>query len=294
MRRPRAEVSRAGLCLMALAVLLGAAAANTGNNLLYLITSAMLSLMALSGASSLVNLLGLEVSLDPPEELFAGVEAPVRLRVRNRKRLPSFLLRVEAAGGRALIPEVPPGRCAEAVLWVRPPRRGIWRWEAVEVWSGFPMGFVRRGRAVRGEARLLVFPHPLPAPLPPAGAQGPGGERWGGAGEREGELRGLRDHRPLEDIRLVHWKASARVGRLLSKEMEGWSPPRVVLRPQGEGVSEEDLGRMCWLVLELARRGWEVGLELPGTRIEPGRGWEHRRRLLGALALWGGNEPGAA
>jgi len=287
-RRFRVEISRSGAVFVALTILLGAGAANTNNNLLYLVTSAMLSLMAISGMSSLVNLLGLELTLELPEELYAGLEAPVRVRLRNRKRhLPSFLLWVEAQGARCLLMEVPPGATGEGILWVRPPGRGPWRWRHVSVWSGFPLGLFRRCRPMEVELEPLVFPRPLPAAAPFGDPQDRWGDRDGRRRGWEGDLRGIREHQPLEDIRYIHWKASARAGRLLTKELEAWAPPTALLRlEEGLGL-EEALGRLCWLVLELSRRGWWVGLELPGVCLNPACGWEHRRRLLRTLALYG-------
>ncbi len=54
-------------------LLLGFAAVNTGNNLLYLLVSALLGFMAVSGILGRWNLARLSLRCLPPDELFDGV-----------------------------------------------------------------------------------------------------------------------------------------------------------------------------------------------------------------------------
>ncbi len=67
----RVKVTKAGPIYIFLTLFIGVAAGNTGNNMLYLITSFMLAVMALSGLSSFINLLGLEFVFCPKEEIYA-------------------------------------------------------------------------------------------------------------------------------------------------------------------------------------------------------------------------------
>jgi len=82
MRRFRVKISLPGIVFILLTLILGGAAVNTGNNLLYLITSLMLALMGLSGMVSLVNLLGLSLDISPPQEVYAGQRALFSLSVK--------------------------------------------------------------------------------------------------------------------------------------------------------------------------------------------------------------------
>ncbi|NIQ94316.1 MAG: hypothetical protein GWN87_08975, partial [Desulfuromonadales bacterium] len=56
-----------------LTLLLGFAAVNTGNNLLYLMVSALLGFMAVSGLIGRYNLARLRVEFAAPPEIYAGV-----------------------------------------------------------------------------------------------------------------------------------------------------------------------------------------------------------------------------
>ncbi|CAD7771508.1 MAG: hypothetical protein KIIPBIDF_00264 [Candidatus Methanoperedenaceae archaeon GB50] len=68
MRKSRFQVkiTKPGIFFVALTIMLGVAAVNTGNNLIYLIAALMLSLMALSGLSSFLNLVGLDFKIEVP------------------------------------------------------------------------------------------------------------------------------------------------------------------------------------------------------------------------------------
>ena len=80
------EVTKAGLLYSFVVLLIGVAALNTGNNLLYIIVAAMLAAIAVSGAASAICLCGLELELKVPEHIFAGTECLATVCVRNPRR----------------------------------------------------------------------------------------------------------------------------------------------------------------------------------------------------------------
>ncbi|HEX8816327.1 MAG TPA: DUF58 domain-containing protein [Terriglobales bacterium] len=92
------DVTRVGLVYCLLVVLIGVAALNTGNNLLYIVTAAMLAAILASGIASAAVLSELQLDVRMPEHLFAGRSAMGRAMVRNpRKWLPSLSIGVELA-----------------------------------------------------------------------------------------------------------------------------------------------------------------------------------------------------
>jgi uncharacterized protein (DUF58 family) len=89
------EVTREGTIYMVLALLIGIAALNTGNNLLFIVVSAMLAAVVVSGVASAIVLLGIELDVVVPEHLFAGSASLARLVLRNKNRfVPSFSVSV--------------------------------------------------------------------------------------------------------------------------------------------------------------------------------------------------------
>ena len=89
------DVTRAGIVYIAITVLIGVAALNTGNNLLYIVVAAMLSAILVSGIASAIVLRDLKLDLRLPEHVFAGRPVLGRVVVRNpRSRIPAFSIRV--------------------------------------------------------------------------------------------------------------------------------------------------------------------------------------------------------
>jgi uncharacterized protein (DUF58 family) len=92
------EVTKAGVVYVLVTLVIGIAALNTGNNLLYIVVAAMLAAILVSGVVSAVVLRGLEVEVRLPEHVFAGREVAGRIVLRNPRRfLPAFSIRVVPA-----------------------------------------------------------------------------------------------------------------------------------------------------------------------------------------------------
>jgi uncharacterized protein (DUF58 family) len=89
------EVTKAGVIYVLVTLVIGIAALNTGNNLLYIVVAAMLAAILVSGVVSALVLRGLELDVRLPEHVFAGRAVNGRIVLRNaRWALPSFSIRV--------------------------------------------------------------------------------------------------------------------------------------------------------------------------------------------------------
>ncbi len=92
------EVTKAGVVYVLVTVVIGIAALNTGNNLLYIVVAAMLAAILVSGVVSALVLRRLELEVRLPEHVFAGRPVAGRVVLRNPRRfLPSFSIRVVPA-----------------------------------------------------------------------------------------------------------------------------------------------------------------------------------------------------
>jgi uncharacterized protein (DUF58 family) len=112
------DVPRAGMIYILISVVIGIAAINTGNNLLYVIVAALLSAILVSGIASALVLRRLTLDVHLPEHVFAGRPMLARLLLRNTSAwVPSFSVRV-----------VPARR--------KNSNKDRWRWEASTF--GFP------------------------------------------------------------------------------------------------------------------------------------------------------------
>ena len=130
------EVTRAGMLYAVVVLLIGIAALNTGNNLLYIIVALMLAAIAISGMASALCLRDLELDLKIPEHIFAETDVPATICVRNPRRwLPSLSVSAvpvdnKGAGRRwhwvATTFPVPPWRPPEK-QWLQLPDRKLRR-----------------------------------------------------------------------------------------------------------------------------------------------------------------------
>lgn len=85
------DVTREGMGYFALTLVIALAALNTGNNLLFIVVSAQLAVVVVSGVVSALMLRGLELDVYIPGHVFAGQTVLVRTTLRNlRRRAPAF------------------------------------------------------------------------------------------------------------------------------------------------------------------------------------------------------------
>jgi uncharacterized protein (DUF58 family) len=125
------DVTGVGIVYVVTVLLIGVAALNTGNNLLYVIVAAMLAAILVSGMASAIVLRGLDLDIRLPEQVFAGRPTLGKIVLGNRARwLPSFSVSVvpikpKPSATWQSVPTTfgfPPGRPA-ARQWVRLPDR---------------------------------------------------------------------------------------------------------------------------------------------------------------------------
>ncbi len=217
------------------------AALNTGNNLLFLILASLISIILMSGILSSVTLAGVEMRLELPEEIFAGEAVRASVELKNEKlTLPSFSLRVEGVetkgaantavlGTPVYFPYLP--RRGRVNQWVPLlfPRRGVYQQEAFRIVTRFPFGFLQKARRLNLRKEALVYPSVDATPdfraVLPA-LQGQIESLKKGRGQ---DLHALREYRPTDSARHVHWKASARTGTLLVREFSREDDRRILL-----------------------------------------------------------------
>jgi uncharacterized protein (DUF58 family) len=269
-------------------LLLGFAAVNTGNNLLFLIVAALLAFMALSGISGWLNIKGLRGALAFPDEIYAGRECLVTLRLENCKNyLPSFLLDLTLPhGGPVSFFMLPRNGSESELVSVTFSRRGVQEPSWGRLSSPFPVNFFVRWTGIPLSGRCVVFPRPQAWDLkePGKGGRTAGRERPQVKGY-DGELHRIADYTGGESLKLIHWRLSARSAGLKVKELSGaLQEPVIIDLRLLPGDLEERLSRAAWLVNRLMRElQIPVGLRLGEQTIPPGSSRSHRLRLLGEL-----------
>ncbi len=261
---------------------LGFAAVNTGTNLMYLVFGFMLSMIVLSGILSEHVLRKLHIERRLPGRAFVGEPALIEISVKNGKdRLVSYSVEVEDQAiaesneRRCYFLRLEPG--AEQVASYRriPTRRGVMRFSGYKVSTRFPFGLFDKWRELPISAELLVFPTLLPTPLPEGNAREEGAEAGHSRG-RGTETRELREYRVGDEVRTIHWRRSAAMGKPIVREMEREASALYCFMldnfrpddagPRWEQDFEQRISRVAYLAERALARGASVEVCSRGQR----------------------------
>jgi len=303
------EPTSGGGVFLIIIVVVGFAAWNTGNNLLFLVFSLLVSTLFVGWVAARSSLRDLTVSARFPDHIFAAEAAPVIVTLRNTKSmLPSFSILVEARGPDhdaeqnrrrryrkrllAYFSYVPHKGAAEQKVDQLFPRRGHVLIDGCELSTRFPFGFFRRRRRLRARnVDIIVYPKPEVISdelhlLPMYAGRIPSLRR--GAGH---DLFSMRDYQPQDNLRHIDWKATARSRRLTVREFTSEDERRITImldtRLPGELSERFERGvvQAASLIRHFIDERAEVRLVL-GSDVGPfGSGTEHLYRCLRRLAL---------
>jgi uncharacterized protein (DUF58 family) len=236
--------------------------------------------------------------------VFPGQAIRLDTTVEHGKRLPVGICLDWAPGGafRPLAPGAPLRQ--SGLLWRRglrfrselvALRRGVHEVAPPRIQTSDPAGIFSRELGSGRSVPVIVYPRL--AALKPAAL--PQRELFGAASLKNpvmdpAYILGTRDYQPSGPSRHIHWKASARRLRLQEKVFEpsGQGSALLALEVSGfeEEQGEEDFERTLEVIaslgVQLARRGFAVGLAANGgVPVVPlGRGARHLPALLEALA----------
>ncbi|MDO8617093.1 MAG: DUF58 domain-containing protein [Dehalococcoidia bacterium] len=291
--------------LLALAVM-GTMAAVTGHWLFYRTSYLLAGLVPLCFLWARVHARGLEVTVERAQDrLQVGQAAETRVRLKSRSMFTKLWLELEDQTDM-------PGAAPRTVItlpahgtrnWrIRMPcaRRGVFSAGPLRVSTGDPFGLFKLTRTFGEKRPLLVLPQPqeLPYFWAPA-AQLPG----------EGTVRArthyvtpnaaaVREYYPGDSYNRIHWRSTARLGRLMVKtfEMDPTSNIWLVLDLHGavqagrgdESTEEYGVRIATSLAYHFLERNRMLGLMAFGREtviLDPARGPQQYDRILEALAV---------
>lgn len=342
------EFTTGGALILGLMVIVGFSAWNTGNNLLFLVLSFLVSSLIVGFLIGNFCLRKLDVKMRFPETVFAGEPTPILVSLNNRKRIfPTFSVIAEVRGKdreqsvlyneiKEILPEKWAKRVGGAPIvkhtldyFVRVPQRdevenkvdhvfphrGRFIIRDFELSTRFPFGFFRHRRRLSAQkVEIIIFPKlvdfteetvdlPLEAGKLIANKKGLGQD-----------LLALRDYQPLDDLRRVDWRATARVQRLIVREFSSEDDKRITVYfdTRFEGENREDkltlrqkieaeqkggilpfsserfesgVSRTASLLADFTEEQAEIRLIIGDEMGEFGIGHEHLNHCLKGLAL---------
>ena len=230
------HVTRDGWIYFGAVTIVVFAAINTSNNLLYMVLSALLAVLLLSGFLSGLNFRFVNFDIRIPDSCFANEPFPFSVQIRNHKRVfPAFSLQAEPAGDSVMqfepfyFPVIradgQTAQSGEATLR----RRGRYNIKELRVSSRYPFGFFSKGRDYDVASECVCYPAIIPQEqmnFAVIDIQGSNQRFERGLGL---DLYTIRDYFPSDSARHVHWKASAKTNSLKTREYAAEESRRVVL-----------------------------------------------------------------
>lgn len=254
-----------------------------------------------------------------PERAFPGDELVFTARLANHKLLPLPWVEVEEKvswpqGAVSVVEPVdtPPStgelRMAGSVSWheqvawryrILCRKRGIFQLGPAKITSGDPFGFFPRSSRVSNEEKLIVYPRLIPIDQLDLPAGFPMGdtraERW--IFEDPSRMVGVREYRPEDSLRRIHWKATARRQQLQVKLQEPATTVEVAIFLATDTFDsaeafEHAVSVSASMAHILSERRLPAGLYINGgfsgsrspMEISPGRSEEQLTAILEALA----------
>ena len=291
----RIRFTTGGALFTAGAFAIGFAAVNTGNNLLYLLLGAMLGFIALSGWLSEQALRGLMVTRRTPQGVTVGKTFRITYHVTNRKpRFPTLAVHLleEGLPGAAFIGQLDPRESATVRSQNHFVRRGVYPLEALTLSTAFPFGLFTKERDLALPGELVIWPRadrPVFLPAPPGGTSRPRySDASGVALGARGEFRGLREYRPGDDPRDIHWRSTARTGEPVVREYDQDSAETIWICLDTRDDPGERAEAAVETAASLAARAFQEGrrfaLATPAGHVGAGTGSGQLERVLDALA----------
>lgn len=253
------------------------------------------------------ELRGVTVTRTPALAGHQGETVPIRLRVHNSLRAPKLGLSVKdelppgltALPSEALPVTLQPNseECLEYRLQLR--RRGAHHIPGVRLMGTDLLGVAPAQKVSPAAVEVLVYPRIIDLPnavLPPSRG---GGQAMEESAFRQGEgtsFFGIREYRPGDPLRHVHWRTAARLGRLAVVEWEAEESTDVLIAVETRLGSEKHLadgstldvaaGLAASLAARILKDGDSVRLLAPGAaEWRPGaeRGVDSMPGMLTAL-----------
>jgi uncharacterized protein (DUF58 family) len=199
----------------------------------HFMVAALVGVMLVSYASSRLSALALGWRREVADRVYEHEPLTVMAELSNRGRLPRFLITVidnlpehmrAEQTPEFVLPALWPGETAKLAYQAYAVKRGVYTVGPLEVSVSDPFGIFRRFAPFHATGEAIVFPRPVEltdletsdAVSDPAQS---GGER-SQASESGLEFYGIRDYQPGDELRRIHWPATAHHNRLTVIEFE--------------------------------------------------------------------------
>jgi uncharacterized protein (DUF58 family) len=270
------RLTKPGRIFFAFLVCLIIVAMVTGNNLLFLMLSGMLSFMIISGIESERNIRYIELERVLPAEIYARIPAKIGYLIRNKKKN-SFRLLLRD------LTQLKLGklRCEEMHLInteIMFPGRGEVHLGRISISTTYPYGLFEKSIPFPADQDIIVFPEPLD--YSPSITSGPDNS---GNGKNKESVSHVRAYIPGDPLSSIVWKKQSQ--GLVSRVSEGGAGMNGVVVVLPGADIEQRLSRATYVISELHKSCCPFGLAVNEFFSGIASTRAHKIEILKQLAL---------
>jgi uncharacterized protein (DUF58 family) len=278
--------TRAGLFMGGILLVSLLASLNDTNNLGLLLTFFLFSMALSSIVLTQKNLKGLHLKTLFCPPVFAGEPPCLHLELMSPERERAGLMLITASH-RSPIKRIGKDEKGTLILPLPPQKRGIFRLPKLALESHAPLGLFYAWVPLAPEVEIVVYPKPLPGPLPRNQGTGKGDGATGEKPDKDGseDFTGHKSYAPGDPLSRIDWKILSRNRGMHIKTFEAPAQMPVFDFNDFPGMdTEERLSRLCHGILLASSRKKTFGLRLPGKDVPAENSTAHKDRCLFLLA----------
>ena len=302
----RFRLTVGGWVFLTISLLLGVAAVKSQVALMFVLFGGMMGVLHISAITARGMVGAVEVRREVPRRAWQYQTVPLGYHLRNARRRGSCLsllleedapVGIDSVAGYCVHLPASSGFRSGGRFAAR--RRGRVSLRGVRLETSFPFGLVRASRLIPTAASVVIWPARgrLRGRLLHQGAVESSSAAPSRASGGQDEFFGLREYRPGDNPRWIHWRRSATKPTPVVREMAHPLPEILwvildtrlaELSEMAERLREVMLRFSATLVDHAFARGYQVGVALAySDRVAahaPAAGRGHRRTVLDALA----------
>jgi uncharacterized protein (DUF58 family) len=217
------------IAFMAAGVFIGSVGVILSVEQMYFMAACLFLTPVVSLVIGWILLLGLKAARRLPTTVDEGEEIDVEITLQNTGRLPKFFITVfdklpvwikDAGSSGNTILQLDPAEERSITYRLKTEKRGVYQVGPVRLSATDPFGFFTFKRSVPGTTELVVYPSPLPlfSSVIQPGAYGWRGDADGLRRGSGADFHGVREYQHGDELRRVHWRTTARTGKLAVAE----------------------------------------------------------------------------
>jgi len=168
--------------------------------------------------------------------------------------------------------------------------RGIYQLPRITIKNFYPLGLLKCWSHLAFPQKLVIYPTPRPAAIPSNTNSAHKDENGVQPSHVLGtdEFYSLEKHQRGQPMHHIDWKQMARGRGMLTKHFVSYQRQAIWLKlsPALGNDLEEQLQKLCFLVLDLSQKNQDFGLDLGHSKLPLACGEKHKELCLKSLAIY--------